>query len=397
MNRDDFLMLNQDIIYFDNGATSLKPTQVVDQVCEYYECYSANAHRGDYDSSLIVDMKYEGAREKVREFIHAQSAKEIIFTSGTTDSMNQIVFGFFENQLQAGDEVLITKSEHASNVLPWFALAKRIGCKISYIPLDEELKVTVDNVKKAITDRTKVISLAQITNVVGDIRPIKEISQLAHQSGIKLVVDGAQSTPHIPVDVQDLDVDFFAFSGHKMCGPTGIGVLYGKQDYLEQVVPLRYGGGMNADFEGVGDYQLTELPSRLEAGTPNIAGALGLGAAIDYLNSIGMETIETYTQKLKQYALSRLAELDNVEVYNATAEGAIIAFNVKGIFSQDTAVYLNNYHICVRAGSHCAKMLKETMPIKNTCRISFYFYNTIEEIDRFIEALDTDDIIERII
>ena len=235
MYREDFPMLKQDIIYFDNGATSLKPQCVINKMTEYYENYSANAHRGDYDISFKVDVEYENAREEVKNFINAKSKEEVVFTSGTTDSLNMIASGFFGNLLDAGDEILITTSEHASNVLPWFRLSKDIGCVVNFIPLDESLHVTIDNVRKSITSNTKVIALAGITNVVGDIRPIKEITKLAHEHNIFVVVDGAQMVPHLKTDVQDLDIDFLAFSGHKMLGPTGVGVLYGKKELLEEL------------------------------------------------------------------------------------------------------------------------------------------------------------------
>lgn len=394
MNRDDFPMLDEEIYYFDNGATTLKPRSVIDAIKNYYEHYSANAHRGDYDVSLRVDEAYEGVREKIRSFINAGKTEEIIFTSGATSSLNMIIDGFFKYHLKSGDEVLITKAEHASLALPWFVLSKKIGIVIKYIDLNENLEVTFDNVKKAITNRTKVISIAHITNVVGDIRPIKAISTYAHEHGIYMVVDGAQSVPHIRVDVTDLNIDFLAFSGHKMLGPTGVGVLYGKYDLLNKLNPLFVGGGMNTYFTGLNEYELKELPWRLEAGTPNIAGVIGLGAAIDYINVIGIDNMANHDQELKKYAVEKLSALDNIDIYNSHTIGGIIAFNVKNVFSQDTAVYLNKHKICVRAGNHCAKLLKESLGINNTCRISFYLYNTKEEIDYLVSVLDNDKILE---
>lgn len=394
MNRSDFPMLNNDIYYFDNGATTLKPKSVIKSVIDYYENYSANAHRGDYDISLKVDNAYEGVREKVRAFINASKSTEIVFTSGSTASLNMIVKGFFENYLQSGDEVLITKSEHASLALPFFVLSKKIGIVVKYIDLDNNFEVTLDNVAKAITSRTKVIAISHITNVIGDVRPIKEICEYAHKNNIYVVVDGAQSVPHMKVDVKDLDVDFLAFSAHKMLGPTGVGVLYGKYDLLNKMEPIFVGGGMNTIFTGLNDYELKELPTRLEAGTSNIEGVIGLGAAIDYLNGIGMDKIEAHDIELKKYAVEKLKMLPNIDVYNPLTKGSIIAFNVKNIFSQDTAAYLNKYKICVRAGNHCAKLLKESLGINNTCRISFYLYNTKEEIDYLIKVLDNKNILE---
>lgn len=388
--KNDFEMLNKSLIYFDSAATSFKPNCVVESIIDYYTNYTANAHRGDYDISYEVDTKYEGVREKVRCFINANRCEEIIFTSGTTESLNMIAKGFFENYLNNGDEVLLTKGEHASNILPWFEIKKDI--KINYIELDNDL-VTIEKVKKSITKDTKVISLAHITNVIGDERPIKEITEFAHKNNILVVLDAAQSISHKKVDVKDLDVDFMAFSGHKMCGPTGVGVLYGKYDLLKALYPQNVGGGMNNDFESNMTYKYKEIPHKLEAGTPNIAGVIGLGAAIDYLNNIGIYKIEEYIKDLRKHAIDKLSKLNNIEIYNKNIESTTIIFNVKGVHSQDTATYLNKMGICVRAGNHCAKILKDEIGVTNTCRVSLYFYNTKEDIDKLVKALDTTDIL----
>ena len=387
MNREDFPMLNQDYIYFDNGATTFKPNKVIQSVVDYYTKYTANSHRGDYDLSQKVDYLYENTRDVVKNFIKANNSKEIIFTSGTTMSLNMIVFGFMKYFLKEGDEVLITKAEHASNVLPWLELEKEIGIVVKYIPLDDNHKVTIENVKNSITKNTKVISLAYVTNVIGDVRPIKEIASLIHANNGLIVVDGAQSVPHIKTDVTYDDIDFLAFSGHKMLAPTGIGVLYAKEKYLELMKPLSYGGGMNSRFESNKEVEYKELPLRLEAGTQNIAGVLGLQAAIKYIEEIGIEKIHEHEMELKNYLLTKLKEIDNIEIYNQESDSGIIVFNIKNIFSEDTSRYLNHYHICVRAGNHCTKMVKDEIGIKNTCRISFYLYNTKEEIDKLIEVL----------
>ena len=389
MNRDDFLMLNNDYIYFDNGATTFKPNRVVSSVVDYYTKYTANSHRGDYDLSQKVDYLYEETRDKVKNFINASSSKEIIFTSGTTMSLNMIVFGFMKYYLQKGDEVLITKAEHASNVLPWLELEKEIGIVVKYIPL-KDLKVDIETVKNCITEKTKVISLAYITNVIGDIRPIKEIAKLIHENNGLIVVDGAQSVPHIKTDVIEDDIDFLAFSAHKMLGPTGTGVLYGKYAYLDKMKPIFYGGGMNSRFESTKEIEYKTLPLRLEAGTQNIAGVLGLSASIDYLNSIGINKIHEHELELKNYLLEKLKSIDNITVYNKNTDSGIVVFNIDNIFSEDTSRYLNHYHIFVRAGNHCTKMVKDELGIKNTCRISFYLYNTKEEIDKLIEVLKKD-------
>ena len=394
MYREHFPMLNENIIYLDNGATTLKPKCVIDKTVEYYEKYSANAHRGDYDISFKVDTEYESAREEVKNFINAKSKEEIAFTSGTTDSLNMIVDGFFKKYLEPNDEVLITTSEHASNVMPWFRLAKEIGIKVNFIPLDDSLHVTLDNVRKSITPNTKVISIAGITNVVGDIRPIKKIASLAHEHDIFIVVDGAQSVPHIKTDVQDLDIDFLAFSAHKMLGPTGVGVLYGKKELLEQLEPTKLGGGMNESFDTIDTMYYKDLPTRLEAGTPNIAGVIAFKEAIKFINKIGIDNIHEREIHLREYLIEKLISIDHVDIINLEADSGIVAFNVDGIFCQDVAYFLNKYNICIRAGNHCAKILKNATGITNSLRVSLYFYNTEKEIDELVELLKNKQKIE---
>ncbi len=398
MNREDFPLLKQDIIYLDNSATSLKPQCVIDAMNDYYTNYSANAHRGDYDLSFKVDQAYENTRELVKDFINAKYLEEIVFTAGATEGLNWIVKGFFENYLEKGDEVLITTSEHASNVLPWFNLVKKLGIVVNYIPLDDNHYVIIENVKKAITPNTKVISLAGVTNVIGDARPIKEITKYAHDNNIFVVLDGAQMVPHVKTDVQDLDVDFLAFSGHKMCGPTGVGVLYGKRELLEHLEPINLGGGMNESFDNPDETYYKPLPTRLEAGTQNIAGVIGLGAAIQYINSVGYEKIEEQEKKLRKYLIDKLIPISHIDIINIESDSGIVAFNVDKIFSQDVAYFLNKYNICVRAGNHCAKILKSSVGVTNTVRVSLYFYNTYEEIDSLVELLsDYDKIVKEMI
>lgn len=391
--KKDFPMLSSKISYFDNAATTFKPRSVINSVSDYYENYCANAHRGDYDISRIVDDKLLEVRKKTAKFINAEKTEEIVFTSGATEGLNLVIKGFFKDYLKSGDEVLITKAEHASLVLPWFEVAGKNGAIINYIDLESDLSVTMENVKKAITKKTKVISLAHITNVIGDIRPIKEICEYAHKLGIIVLVDGAQSVPHDKVDVRNMDIDFLTFSAHKMLGPTGVGVLYGKEKYLKQVNPIITGGGMNAFFDSLMNVGYKELPEKLEAGTQNIAGILGFGAAIDYINELGIDNVHKYEVDLKKYMIEKMSKLKNITIYNKDIENGIVTFNVEGVFAQDVALYLNKKNICVRVGNHCAKILSEVLGVKNTCRASLYFYNTKEDVDKFVEALDNDNIL----
>lgn len=388
MNREDFTILrDSNVVYFDNGATTLKPDKVRETIDDYYNKYTSNIHRGDYSNSLKVSELYEECRDKVKDYINAKYSSEIIFTSGTTESLNNIVFGYFSRKLNKGDEVIITEAEHASNVLPWFSLEKELGIVVKYIDLNDKFEVTLDNLEKVMTKKTKVVSLAHVTNVIGDVRDVKEIASLCHKRGVLLVVDAAQSIAHVSVDVQDMDIDFMAFSGHKMYGPTGIGVMYGKFDLLKEMKPRNYGGDMNAMFTKDGYMELKDLPSRLEAGTPNIEGVMGLSAAIDYINEIGIDKISEYEHNLRDYLVSKLRELDFITIYNEDNYSTTVAFNIDGVFSQDTAIYLDKYNICVRAGNHCAKMLKDVFNVANTCRISLSFYNTKNEIDLLINVL----------
>lgn len=391
MNRDDFPAIDNNLIYFDNSATSLKPKCVIDKMMEYYSKYTSNIHRGDYNNAIRTNKEYDEAREVVKNFIHAKSMEEIVFTSGTTDSLNTIVFGYFKNILNKDDEVLITKSEHASNVLPWFVLEKMGKCTIKYIPLNENYEVTLENVKKSINKNTKVICIAHVSNVIGDIRDIEGIGKITKDNNLYFVVDAAQSVSHINIDVIKSNISFLAFSGHKMCGPTGVGVLYGKNEYLKDLVPLKYGGGMNESFDSDKSYILKNFPISLEAGTPPIAEVIGLKEAINYVTSIGVDNIHKHELELKKYLISKIENMDNIIIYNKHTESGIVTFNIKNVFAQDTSIYLNTYGIAIRAGNHCAKILKDEIGIKNTCRISFYIYNTFEEVDKLVDALKNSD------
>lgn len=391
MNREDFEIFKSGLIYLDNAATTMKPNSVINAIVDYYTKYTANAHRGDYDNSLKVDQEYEGAREKVKKFINAKNLEEIIFTKGSTEAFNMIIFGFMSNFLTKDDEVLLTKGEHASNILPWINLSKKIGFTIKYANLTEDYEVTIENLEKEITSKTKVIAIAHITNTIGDVRPVEEIGKLCKKRKILFVLDATQSIGHLKMDVEKYNISFMGFSAHKMLGPTGVGVLYGKKELLEKVVPMEYGGGMNETFSSSGEYTLKKLPARLEAGTRNIAGVIGLGATIDYLNKIGMDKIHEYEIELKKYLIEKLSAIPNITIYNKNTKSGVLLFNVGKYFSQDVAIYLNQFKICIRAGNHCAKMLQEVICVSNTCRASLYLYNTKEEIDKLADALKNQD------
>ena len=390
---NEFPILKTGLIYFDNGATTLKPKRVLDKMNDYYLNYPSNAHRGDYTLSLKASKELEDSRTCVKDFINAKSNKEIVFTSGSTESMNMAIYGYFYHNLNKYDEVLITKAEHASNIVPWFDLENKLGIKVKYIPLNDDYTFSIDNLKESITNNTKVVSIAEITNVIGDTRDIKEITRLCHEKGIKVLVDAAQSAGHIKIDVQDTDVDFLAISAHKMLGPTGVGVLYGKEELLNEI-DYKKGGGTTISFDSPKEIEYKELPYKLEAGTQNIAGIIGFREAINYVNEIGLDYIEKYTHDLKKYLVEKLSKLDNIILYNENVSGSTVAFNVKDVFAQDTAIYLDKFKICVRSGDHCDKKLGEELKIKNTVRVSLYFYNTKEECDKLVVALNNDKILE---
>ena len=381
-SKNSFEMKEKNIVYFDNAATTFKPKRVVDKISDYYNNYSANSHRGDYDISFKVDDEIDYTRDNIRKFINSRIKEEIIFTKNTTDSINIVVFGFFYNYLDEGDEVILSSSEHASNILPWMILSTKKKIKIVFVDSVNE-KLNLNDLFNKITDKTKVISLAQITNVTGDKRDIKKICSIAHENNILVVVDAAQSAPHMKIDVQDLDCDFLAFSAHKMCGPTGVGILYGKYNLLKKMLPFTYGGGMNLNYNEE-SLELAEIPYRFESGTPNIAGIIGFGETIDYLNEIGMDYIERHVKYLKRYLLKELEKIPYIKIYNKECEGSTVIINIDGVLSGDLGLYLNKRGICVRSGKHCAKMGDNK---EDTVRISLYFYNTYEEIDLLIEAL----------
>lgn len=390
--RKDFPMLvkadqsENPTVYFDNAATAFKPQVVVDAVSRYYTEASVNIHRGDYDLSYQVSDEYEQARKSIARFLNANE-NEIVFTSGASASLNFIAYGYGRKFLKKGDVILSSEAEHASNILPWFKAAEETGAIIEYIPLTNEGELTVENFKKSMHDKVKVVAVAHITNVLGFIAPIKEMASITHEYGAVIAVDGAQSVPHIKSDVKDWDIDFLAFSAHKMCGPTGVGVLFGKYHLLEQMDPFMVGGGNNARFDICGNILLKNPPFKFEAGTPAIEAVLGFKAASEYLESVGMDAIEEEEHALRVYLVNALKEIPHVILYNPNAATGIVTINVEGIFAQDTALYLNSKGIAVRAGNHCAKILVEVLNTSETVRISLYFYNTKAEVDRLIEAL----------
>ncbi|MCR5230884.1 MAG: cysteine desulfurase [Solobacterium sp.] len=384
--REDFPMIrnNPGLVYFDNGATSWKPQAVIDAVNGFWTGYNSNVERGDYPIAAKADSAYLNTRKIISRFIGCRP-EEVVFTANVSASINQIVYGVGK-WLKEGDTVLVTEAEHASNLLPWFRLRKEKGINIEYIPVDRQGRAHIEDVRKALHEGVRAVSMAYVTNVLGSVQPIKEIAEAAHEYGALMIVDGAQSVPHRKTDVRDLDVDFMGFSSHKMCGPDGVGVLYGKYDLLQKMEPVFMGGGMNARFYSGFDYILKDAPERFEAGTPNIEGVIGLGAAAEYLMSVGMDDIEAYEKELRAYFAGRIAQLDNIEFYNPDNETGPVTFNAKDVFAQDAAGFLASRNIAVRSGNHCAKILHEVIGTDQTLRASLYFYNTKDEVDRFIEA-----------
>jgi len=381
---DNKMMQGHKLVYFDTSATSLKPRCVIDAMNDYYCNYTSNVHRGDYDLAAKADNNYEATREIVAKFLNAKK-DNIVFTSGTTASLNLVAFGYALRNLTKDDEIILNELEHASNLLPWYKVAEKVGAKLVFAPISENGNINAKSIESVITNKTKLISVAYVGNVLGQENDVKEIIKVAHQHDIVVCVDAAQAAPHKKIDVVDLDCDFLAFSGHKMCGPTGIGVLYGKGEVLSKMDSLSYGGGMNVKFNTC-SMQLRKYPYVFEGGTPAVAEVIGLGAAIKYLESIGMENIEAYEHELKEYAIKKLSELDNVDVYNPTTKSGIIDFNIKNVFCQDAGSFFNSKGIAVRSGHHCAKLLPEYLNVIGTVRASLYFYNTKEEIDEFVET-----------
>ena len=390
--RKDFSILDQivndePLVYLDNAATTQKPTQVLEAIAAYYTKDNANVHRGVHTLAERATAAYEAARERVRSFIHAASTKEVLFTRGTTTGLNWVA-RYAESVLQPGDEVLISVMEHHSNTIPWQEACKKKGARLIYAYLKDGMLDLAD-FRSKLTEKTRFVALAHVSNVLGVVNPIKEIAELVHQANALLVVDGAQSVPHMKIDVQDLDVDFFAFSGHKMLGPTGIGVLYGKEELLERMSPVEFGGEM-IDFVYEQEATWKELPWKFEAGTPNIAGAIGLAVAIDYLDKIGMETVHQYEQELIAYVFPKLQAVEGLTIYGSedlTQRSGVISFNLAGLHPHDVATALDYEGVAVRAGHHCAQPLLSYLGVAATVRASFYLYNTKADCDKLVEAL----------
>ncbi|ALS79221.1 MULTISPECIES: cysteine desulfurase [Planococcus] len=389
-----FPILNQEInghplIYLDSAATSQKPIQVIEALKNYYELDNANVHRGVHTLGNRATEHYEGAREKVRKFINANSMEEIIFLRGTTTAMNLIAQSYGRANVQEGDEIVITYMEHHSNIIPWQQLAKERGAILKYVELEKDGTISLEQVRAVVTERTKIVSMVYVSNVLGTMNPVKEVAQIAHENGAVMVVDGAQAAPHLKIDVQQLDCDFFAFSGHKMCGPTGIGVLYGKKELLNNMEPVEFGGEM-IDFVGLYDSTWKELPWKFEGGTPIIAGAVGLGAAIDFLNEIGLDEIEKHEHQMAAYAMEKMSLIEGLAIYGPTdpqKRAGIVTFNLNDVHPHDVATVLDMSGIAVRAGHHCAQPLMKWLEVSATARASFYLYNSESDVDRLVEGL----------
>ncbi|MGP3777872.1 cysteine desulfurase [Halanaerobium saccharolyticum] len=390
----DFPILDQQIngkelVYFDNAATTQKPVSVLDAVDNYNRTINANPHRGAHTLSVRATEAYENARAKVRDFINAEKSEEIIFTRNTTESLN-LLANSLEALVEEGDEILISVLEHHSNILPWQQLAERKNLKLKYLYPDENYRIPLSELKEKLTEKTKIFSISQMSNVSGVINPVKEMAELAHQIGALVIVDGAQGAPHLKTDVRNLDADFYAFSGHKMLGPMGIGVLYGKKELLEELPPFLKGGGM-IEYVKEQDSTYAPLPEKFEAGTPNVEGAVGLEAAVEYLEEIGLDKIKEHELELTEYALKKMKELDYVEIagpLDLEDRGGIISFNLKDIHSHDLATIVDSEGIAIRSGHHCAQPLMKFYRLNSTGRISFYLYNTKAEVDRFLESLE---------
>ena len=372
------------LVYLDSGATALKPKCVLDKMNEYYSTYGVNIHRGVYSLSYQATDEYDKAREIVAKFINSDF-KEVVFTKNVSDALNKICL-MLENKLDKDDEVITSELEHHSSVLPWMKACERRKANLKYIPLNNEGRITVENFKKVLSDKTKVVAITLVSNVMGYLTPIREIIDLAHEKGAIVIVDAAQAIQHFPIDVKQLNCDFLAFSGHKAMGPTGIGVLYGKKKILKQLQPIDFGGDMNEEVD-LYNVEIKDIPFRFETGTPPIAEAIGLGKALEFINEIGLENIHKYEKELHTYALNKLEEIKGITIYNKTSDVGIISFNVDGVHPHDAATFFDEANICIRAGHHCAQLITKWLKCVGTLRASIYIYNTYEDIDKFVEVV----------
>ncbi|HEV8594672.1 MAG TPA: cysteine desulfurase [Thermoplasmata archaeon] len=393
--RDDFPVLQQTvrgkpIVYLDSAATSQKPQAVIDAISDYYGRYNANVHRAVYDLGEEATREYEGAREKIAAFIGARDSREVVFTRGTTESLNAVAYSWgLKGALTKGDEIVTTIMEHHSNTIPWYFVQDAKGVKLKWVDINDDGTLKMEQYEDLVTDATKIVTVTHVSNVLGTINPIKEIAEIAHDHGAICVVDGAQSAPHLPVSVKDLGCDFYTVSGHKMCGPTGSGILWGRHDLLEKMEPFLGGGEMIREVHK-GWAKWNDVPYKFEAGTPNIEGAIGLGAAVDYLTKVGMESVRQHEIEVTEYALEEMGGVKGVVIFgphDMRVRGGVVSFNVGDVHAHDVASVLNEFGVCVRSGHHCAQPLMERLDVPATSRASFYLYNTLEDVDRLVEAV----------
>nr|WP_183077121.1 cysteine desulfurase [Staphylococcus cohnii] len=390
----DFPILNQKVnnnrlAYLDTTATSQTPTQVIDVIADYYKRYNSNVHRGVHTLGSLATDGYESARETVRRFINAKCFEEIIFTRGTTASINVVAHSYGDANISEGDEIVVTEMEHHANIVPWQQLAKRKNASLKFIPMTDEGELTIENIKATINDNTKIVAITHVSNVLGTINDIKAITDIAHEHGAIVSVDGAQAAPHMDLDMQSLDVDFYSFSGHKMLGPTGIGVLYGKRALLDEMEPVEFGGDM-IDFVEKYDASWADLPTKFEAGTPLIAQAIGLAEAIRYIENLGFDAIQAHEHELTTYAYDKMSEIEGIEIYGPPKDrrAGVITFNMTDVHAHDVATAVDTEGVAVRAGHHCAQPLMKWLNQSSTARASFYIYNTKEDIDQLVESLN---------
>ena len=392
IKKDFPLLENENITYLDSGATTQKPIQVIKAVEEFYQKYNANPHRGAYSLSVEATEQYENTRTKIAKFINAKHREEIIFSKNATESLNLIAYSYGLDNLKKDDEVVISIMEHHSNLVPWQKMTKQTGSKLNYMYINENYEITDEEIENKITDKTKIVGITHVSNVLGTINNVKKIIKYAHKKGAVVIVDASQSIPHMKIDVQDLDADFLVFSGHKMLAPLGIGVLYGKREILNKMTPFLMGGDM-IEYVYEQDTTFAPLPNKFEAGTQNVEGVIGLGAAIDYIENLGYDKIQEIEHEVISYARQELSKLDYLTLYTTPNEenhSSVISFNIKGVHPHDVASILDSEGVCVRSGNHCAQPLMRFLGIDSTCRASFYIYNTKDDVDKLVKALDKD-------